>query len=128
MADEPSDHQGEQPSADAALEAEALRLHDLVSEIAARLRPFPAFLGMATIQAVELEPGIKGMPDRGCVVVLPDGQICELELKLMPGAEGVSDVDQTDQFTELDLPPEEYIVYAAAAVRLLYQELGRRGG
>ena len=127
MTEESSSQHGPQQSAEAAVQAEALRLHELVAELATRLRPFPAFLGMTTIQAVELQPGIKDMPDRGCVVVLPDGQICELELKLMAGAEGVSDVDQTEQFTELDLPPDEYIVYAAAAVRLLYQELARRG-
>ncbi len=127
MTEESSSQQGAQPAAEAALQAEALRLHDLLAELAARLNPFPAFLGMTTIQAVELEPGIKGMPDRGCVVVLPDGQICELELRLITGAEGVSDVDQTEQFTELDLPPDEYIVYAAAAARLLYQELVMRG-
>ena len=127
MTEESISQHGAQLSAEAEVEAEALRLHELVAGLAARLQPFPAFMGMTTIQAVELEPGINDKPDRGCVVVLSDGQICELELKLMAGAEGVSDVDQTEQFTELDLPPDEYIVYAAAAVRLLYQELVRRG-
>ena len=31
-----------------------------------------------------------------------------------------------EEFSELELPPEEYIVYAAAAIRLLYREIGRR--
>ena len=112
MTEESISQHGAQLSAEAEVEAEALRLHELVAGLAIRLRPFPAFMGMTTIQAVELEPGINDKPDRGCVVVLSDGQICELELKLMAGAEGVSDVDQTEQFTELDLPPDEYIVYA----------------
>ena len=127
MAEEYESMHDAQESAKAALQDEAYRLHELVADLSASLNPFPAFLGMVTIQAIELQPGIKDMPDRGCVVVIPGGEICELELKLMVGAEGVSDVDQTAQFTELDLPPDEYIVYAALATRLLYQELLLRG-
>ncbi len=110
----------------------AERLRATVAQLATQLRPFPAFLGMTTLQAIELElpPGslFQPPPELGCVVVLPDGEISELDLKMIPGAYGPADVDQVEQFTELDLPPEQYIAYAAAAVRLLQEELGRRGG
>tara|TARA_B100000315_G_scaffold169291_1_gene157859 strand:+ start:232 stop:618 length:387 start_codon:yes stop_codon:yes gene_type:complete len=102
-------------------------LRQLLAELASRLRPFPAFLNMTSLQAVELDLMPEGMPDRGCVVVLPCGEICELDLKVLPGIEGISESDQLEEFREMDLPPEEYILYAASAIRLLYLELARRG-
>jgi hypothetical protein len=110
----------------------AERLRATVAELATQLRPFPPFLGMNTLQAIELElppgSGFQPPPELGCVVVLPDGEILELDLKMIPGPYGPTDVDQVEQFTELDLPPEQYIAYATVAVQLLQQEIGRRGG
>jgi hypothetical protein len=106
----------------------ASRLHQLLADLASRLHPFPAFLNMTSLQAVELDLMPEGIPDRGCVVVLPGGEICELDLKVVPGIEGISESDQLEEFREMDLPPEEYIMYAASAIRLLYLELARRGG
>ena len=104
------------------------RLEAMVSEICRRLDPFPAFLGMATIQAVELEPALSPRADRGCVVVTPDGMIAELDVAAIPGVVGVLEVDQVEQFNPLaDLSPEEYLIYLAAAVRQLSREARRRG-
>ena len=114
-------------TADAALEAAASRLRDLLAELASRLRPFPAFLNMVSVQAVELDPPLRAPVDRGCVVVRSDGEICELNLQVVPGAEGVIEIDQLEEFRELPLSVEEYIVYAATAVRMLKEELRRRG-
>ncbi len=114
------------PADDFLLEEEAVRLHELLRELASRLRPFPAFLNMVSVQAVELEPPPLPEADRGCVVVLPDGEICELALKVVPGIEGIAEMDQIEEFRELDLAVDEYILYAAAAIRMLYQELRRR--
>ncbi len=61
-------------------------------------------------------------------MVLADGEISELDLKMIPGPDGPADVDQVEEFTELDLPPEQYIAYATVAVRLLQAEIKRRGG
>ena len=115
-------------AADAALEEVASRLRDLLAELASRLRPFPAFLNMASVQAVELDPPRRTPVDRGCVVVRSDGEICELNLQVAPGVEGVSEIDQLEEFRELPLSVEEYIVYAATAIRVLKEELRRRGG
>ena len=115
------------PGKDALVEEAAGQLRKVLGDLAARLRPFPAFMNMVSLQAVELEP-MPGTPEnQGCVVVSPDGQICQLDLKVMPGLEGVTEFDSVEEFTELELAPVDYITYAAAAIRLLYQELQRRG-
>ena len=115
-----------QATGEAVITAAAEELRALLSEVAGRLRPFPSFLNLSSVQAIELDPPLRIPEDRGCVVVLPTGEICEFNLTVMAGAPGVMDVDQVEEFQELDLPPEEYIMYAAAAVRELTRELRRR--
>ncbi len=115
-----------QAAGEAVTTAAAEELRALLSEIAGRLRPFPPFLNLSSVQAIELDPPLRLPEDRGCVVVLPTGEICEFNLTVMAGAPGVMDVDQVEEFQELDLPPEEYIMYAAAAIRELTRELRRR--
>ena len=105
------------------------KIEGILAELCPRLDPFPAFLGMTTIQAVELEPTPLPATDRGCVVVTPDGTIAELDIAAIPGVVGVLEVDQVEQFKPLDdLSAEEYLLYLAAAVRALSEELRRRGG
>ena len=113
-------------SGGSALASAAAQLHDLLAELAPRLRPFPSFLEMVSLQAVEVDPPMDPTPDRGCVVVLPDGEIAELDLTAVPGIQGVRDIDQVEEFKELELPPEEYMLYASTAIRVLCQELRRR--
>ncbi len=127
-------HRPGQPGASYAPEVQqaASYMAGLLGRVASRLRPFPPFLNMVSLQAIELEPLLGASEDLGCVVVLPDGEICQLDLKLLPGVEGAQDpaFDQSwpvEEFTELDLPPEDYITYAALAVRLICRELRRRG-
>ncbi len=115
-------------AAGAILEDTAGQLRQTLMELALRLRPFPSFLNMVSIQALELEPALRFSADRGCVVVCPDGEICQFDLMGIPGAAGVADVEQVEEFQELDLPAEEYIAYATEAIRVLTEELRRRGG
>lgn len=115
--------------ADVILADAAVRLEAVLSGLCRRLTPFPAFMGMATIQAVELEPALRPRPERGCVVVTPDGVIAELDIAAIPGIVGVLEVDQVEQFRPLDdLSGEEYLIYLVAAVRQLSAEVRRRGG
>lgn len=111
--------------------ATAGRLRATVAELASQLRPFPGFFGMSTLQAIELElpsgSGVQPTPELGCVVILQDGEISELDLMNIAGPDGPDDVDQVERFTELDLPADHYIAYAAVAVRLLQAEIERRG-
>jgi uncharacterized protein YoaH (UPF0181 family) len=109
------------------LEQTAAHLGEAVAELAGKLRPFPAFMGMTSLQAIELEPPPESENEWGCVVVLPDGEICELDLRVMPSFEEIDEVEQVEEFRELELSATEYIQYAANAIRALHQELRRRG-
>ncbi len=113
---------------DQILEESIAKLEASLAELCGRLDPFPAFLGMATIQAVELEPPLAPKTDRGCVVVTPDATIAELDVTAIPGVLGVLEVDQVEEFKPLDdLSAEEYLIYLVAAVRTLSDEARRRG-
>ena len=108
------------------LEQAAAHLRLAVGELAAQLRPFPPFMGMTSLQAIELEPPPDARGEWGCVVVLPDGEICELELEVIPGPVGPTDVDQVDRYRPLELSAEDYVHFAAAALRMMSRELGKR--
>ena len=108
------------------VERTAAKLRDAVMEMAGKLRPFPAFMGMTSLQAIELEPPPDARNEWGCVVVLPDGEICELELEVIPGPAGPTDVDQVEKYKPLELRAEDYIHFAAAALQVMGRELGRQ--
>ena len=114
--------------ASALLAETAEQLQDILEQVARSLRPFPSFLGMTSVQAVEVEPGLSAAKDLGCVVVDPEGRLCSLEITAISGIAGMAEADQVEEFQPLDLSPEEYIVYASAAIALLTDELRRRGG
>ena len=126
MASMDADSREQHATLDSLVEQVAASLRGLLGEVATRLRPFPAFLNMVSLQAVELDPILGTSTERGCVVVLPGGEICELDLKVIPGIEGIGEADQVEEVRESELPPEKYMVYAACVVRLLSQELRRR--
>ena len=113
------------PEPHALLEQTAARLREVLTDLASRLRPFPAFMNMVSLQAIELDSVPGASADLGCVVVLPGGEICELDLKLLPGIEGVRDVDTVEELTELELAAEDYITYASSAIRLIYRKLDK---
>ena len=115
-----------QAAAAAALSETAARLGEVLVELAARLRPFPAFLGMVSVQAVELEPPITPSQDRGCVVVDPDGRICQLDIREISGIAGFTEADQVEELQELELDDTEFIIYASTAIVALARELERR--
>lgn len=102
-------------------------LENLLGELCKRLDPFPAFLGMATIQAVELEPALLPSSDHGCVVVTPDGSIAELDVTAIPGVLGVLEVDQVEEFKPIEMEPAERLIYVTCAIGTLSAELRRRG-
>ena len=114
--------------ADDALWQAASGLEAIVSNLCSRLQPFPAFLGMTTIQAIELDPMSAPLPDLGCVVLTPDGVIAELDVTAIPGVVGVLEVDQVEEFTPLDLPVQARLIYLTEAIRVLASEIARREG
>ena len=103
-------------------------LEAIVAELCGRLQPFPAFLGMTTIQAIELDPSPAPSLDLGCVVVTPDGTIAELDVTAIPGVVGVLELDQVEEFRPLDLPVQARLTYLTEAVRVLAAEIVRRDG
>ena len=110
-----------------ALGETARQLGEILAELAGRLRPFPAFLGMVSVQAVELEPPMTPTRDLGCVVVDPEGRICQLDIRELAGIAGLTEADQVEEFQELELSDAEFILYAATAIQLLTGELRWRG-
>ena len=84
----------------------ANQLRVTVADLASKLQPFPAFLGMSTLQAIELElppgAGFQLPSGLGCVVVLPNGEISELDLRLIPGAVGPAEVDHVGEISRAD--------------------------
>lgn len=109
--------------ADAVLERAATELRKLLKELAAAIDPFPGFPNVPSLQAVEVTPGVTSRADRGCVVVCPDGELYELVLRLLPGPLDTGGVEPLEELRELDLPPDEYVAYAYAAVRELARVL-----
>jgi len=115
-------------NAQAALNEAARRLEEALTELAPRLRPFPSFLGMTSVQAVEVEPLMASARDLGCIVVDPEGLLWRFDVTAISGIAGIAEADQMEEFQPPDLAPLEYIVYASAAVEILAAELKRRGG
>lgn len=104
------------------------RLKGLLEGLAKSIRPFPSFLGMITVQAVELEPDLAPGRDLGCVVVSPEGEICRLDIAEIAGIAGLTETDRVEEFQPLDLSALEYLSFAKAAIEVLTDELQRRGG
>ena len=102
-------------------------LRQEIRRLAQALVPFPEFLGLSTVQAVELEPIADVSSDLGCVVVCPDGGLRELILRLIPGPIDFGGVEQNEEMKELELDDADYIRYARAAVVELKRILGERG-
>ena len=91
---------------------------DLLHRLAQLLDPFPGFLGMSTIQAIELDPMV-GAPDRGCVVVSPEGDLRELVIDLLPGPAVLGGVDHNDSMREIELSEEEIEWYTNQGISIL---------
>ena len=106
------------PEKDPSHTTHALRAQ--LHELASRVRPFPTFLGRNWLEAVEVElDGGSGGADRGCVVVCPDGELYELVLRLLPGAEVVSDPNPAEELVPLVLSDAEYVLWGQAALDTL---------
>ena len=96
----------------------AAELRETLVMMAASLIPFPYFLGSTEVQAIEAEPGGAARADRGCIVVCADGDMYEFAMKMQaPDATGDFGLDREDSVKPIELPPEEYIIYAYNGVK-----------
>ena len=123
MDKEPSDPLAKRAYAEALIQRTANQLQATLKELCSAASPFPAFMDMSTIQAVEAEPGEAFGPERGCVVVCPDGELYELTLGFVPTLPTLGGWDQVEEFKALDLSPAEYTMYAYNAIQTLTQIL-----
>ncbi len=128
MSDDPLEYKAE---ADEALDRLAQRLRRLLQEAAGQLEPFPPFPGAFFTHGIEIEaPGVES-PQRGCVVLAPDGELYELEM-----GEDVTALalDQTDpvalreeKLKKLEeMHPRDYVVYAYNALTKVVEILLER--
>ena len=118
--------------ADALLERTAGRLRRLLHEAAAALDPFPPFPGAFFSYGIEVEaPGAES-PERGCVVLAPDGELYELEMRQDMTALALDESDpvalRDERLQPLELHPRDYIVYAYAALTKVVELLPERQG
>lgn len=103
--------------ADSLIEATARELHDLLGEAVSRLQPFPPLPGSFFTYGIEIEGGFADSPERGCVILAPDGELYEFELSIDfsdGGSDPVAARDET--LKKLDLHPRDYVVFAYNAL------------
>ena len=103
---------------DSVLEGCARNLESVSEKVANSLSVFPGFLNMETVQAIEIEP-FKDGPDRGCVVICPDGHLYEFVLEILSGPDSVGGYQHSDNLKELDLSNIEKIVYLERGIHLM---------
>src|SRR3990170_4196240 len=106
--------------ADEALDRLAGRLRRLLHEAAARLDPFPPFPGAFFTHGIEIEaPGLDS-PERGCIVLAPDGELYELEMGQDIAALALDQTDpvalREERLKKLQMHPRDYVLYAYAAL------------
>ena len=128
MPDDPLEYKAE---ADAALDRLAQRLQRLLQEAAGRLDPFPPFPGAFFTHGIEIEaPGVDS-PERGCVVLAPDGELYELEMGQDVTALALDQTDpvalREERLKKLEnLHPRDYVVYAYSALTRVVELLLER--
>ncbi len=128
MPEDPLEYKAE---ADAALDRLAQRLRRLLQEAARELDPFPPFPGAFFTYGIEVEaPGVDS-PQRGCVVLAPDGELYELVMGQDVTALALDQTDpvamREEKLEKLeDLHPRDYIVYAYSALAKVVELLLER--
>ncbi len=123
MPEETFNAQVQMRRAQEAVDQTARHLHDTLVYMSAHLVPFPYFLGSTEVQAIEAEPGGAARADRGCIVVCPDGEMYEFTMKFdSPGGVDLG-MDRDDSVKRIELPQEEYIVYAHNAIKEMAEVL-----
>tara|TARA_B100000686_G_C16272900_1_gene704936 strand:- start:186 stop:590 length:405 start_codon:yes stop_codon:yes gene_type:complete len=106
---------------------EDIQRENLLIELASALDPFPGFLGMDSIQAVELDLN-SGFPDRGCLVVTDRGEIKVLSLDLIPGPIFMGGLDSKETFKDVFLEGEEKDFYLSSALQILISLVKEKSG
>ena len=126
----PTDPLSYKREADAAIDQLAERLRELLVEATAQLDPFPPFPGAFFSYGIEIEaPGIDS-PERGCVVLAPDGELYELRMGQDVPAFDFEMADpvalRQEELKPLELHPRDYVLYAYEALTRVVELLLER--
>ncbi len=93
-----------------------------------QIERFPAVFPDSPLEAIEVEPREMESPDRGPIVVCPDGEIYELVVRATFETLGAQEyADRREEIRPLDLPLHEYIAYVYNAILAVTDYLYRRG-
>lgn len=125
------DPRASKDEADAVLEEAAQRLRQLLHQAVRHLEPFPPYPGAFFTYAIEVEaPGAES-PERGCIVLAPDGELYELQIGQEPPLlPDIADplAMRREELKPLDnLHPRDYILYAYNALVKVLELLLEQG-
>jgi hypothetical protein len=126
MTDDPLQHRA---FADAIVDRAATQLRALLVRLAREAQPFPPFPGAMFVYGIEVEPPPGSA--HGCVIVMDDGDLYELQVGLDEDAVargGDRVAMRHEANVRLELPPDEYVLFAHRAALALVDHLEARAG
>ena len=97
---------------DAVLQRSVAELRETLLNAIQQIPKFPPVFPMSALEAIEVEPREMESPERGPIVVCPDGEIYEMIVRATFETIGVQEyADRREEIKPLDLPLHEYIAY-----------------
>ncbi len=102
---------------DSVLQRSVGDLRDTLLAAIEQIERFPYVFPDSPLEAIEVEPREMESPDRGPIVVCPDGEIYELVVRATFETLGAQEyADRREEIRPLDLPLHEYIAYLYSAI------------
>ena len=120
---------------DAVLQRSVGELRETLLNAIGQIERFPPVFPDSPLEGIEVEPREMESPERGPIVVCPDGEVYEMTVRATFETIGVQEyADRREEIKPLDLPLHEYIAYLYNAIlavtSYLYRQQtpGRAGG
>ena len=102
---------------DSALQRSVGELRETLLAAIDQIERFPFVFPDSALEAIEVEPREMESPERGPIVVCPDGEIYELVVRATFETIGSQEyADRREEIRPLDLPLHEYIAYLYNAI------------
>lgn len=112
---------------DAVLQRSVAELRETLVAAVHQVRQFPSIFPDSPLEAIEVEPREMESPERGPIVVCPDGELYELTVRATFETIGVQEYgDRREEIKALDLPLHEYIAYVYNAILAVTDHLYRQ--
>ena len=113
---------------DAVLQRSVGELRDTLLNAIGQISRFPPVFPDSALEAIEVEPREMESPDRGPIVVCPDGEIYEMTVRATFETIGAQEyADRREEIKPLDLPLHEYIAYLYGAIVAVTDFLHQQG-